>query len=192
MIQDTNRVFLIIYATLSELLYPSPPTHTHTHQFPLPILLHSPSLHPLQFSSCICLRTIALALPSAWNHHLEVYMACFQTNFRSFFRPHLLKEAYSSHLTENSNSALSLGFPGGWVLKICLLMQEMQFQSLGQEDSWKRKWQPTLVFLPGGSHGWRNLTGYSPWGCLPYPSHSILSHLPLSHSTHITDDVKVA
>ena len=29
-------------------------------------------------------------------------MACFQTNFRSFFRPHLLKEAYSSHLTENS------------------------------------------------------------------------------------------
>ena len=24
--------------------------------------------------------------------------------------------------------------------------------------------QPTLVFLPGGSHGQRNLVGYSPWG----------------------------
>ena len=29
--------------------------------------------------------------------------------------------------------------------------------------NWKRKWQPTLVFLPGKSHGWRSLAGYSPW-----------------------------
>ena len=29
---------------------------------------------------------------------------------------------------------------------------------------WKRKWQPTLVFLPGKSHGQRSLVGYSPWG----------------------------
>ena len=30
---------------------------------------------------------------------------------------------------------------------------------------WRRKWQPTLVFLPGESHGWRSLVGYiSPWG----------------------------
>ena len=29
---------------------------------------------------------------------------------------------------------------------------------------WRRKWQPTPVFLPGKSHGWRNLVGYSPWG----------------------------
>ena len=25
-------------------------------------------------------------------------------------------------------------------------------------------WQPTLVFLPGKSHGRRSLVGYSPWG----------------------------
>jgi len=29
-------------------------------------------------------------------------------------------------------------------------------------NSWK--WQPTLVFLPGKSHWWRILIGYSPWG----------------------------
>ena len=29
---------------------------------------------------------------------------------------------------------------------------------------WRRKWQPTPVFLPGESHGRRNLVGYSPWG----------------------------
>ena len=26
-------------------------------------------------------------------------------------------------------------------------------------------WHPTPVFLPGKSHGWRSLVGYSPWGC---------------------------
>ena len=30
--------------------------------------------------------------------------------------------------------------------------------------SWRRKWQPTPVFLPGKSHGPRNLAGYSPLG----------------------------
>ena len=29
---------------------------------------------------------------------------------------------------------------------------------------WRRKWQPTPVFLPGEAHGQRSLTGYSPWG----------------------------
>ena len=29
---------------------------------------------------------------------------------------------------------------------------------------WRREWQPTPVFLPGESHGWRSLAGYSPWG----------------------------
>ena len=29
---------------------------------------------------------------------------------------------------------------------------------------WRRKWQPTPVLLPGESHGWRSLVGYSPWG----------------------------
>ena len=29
---------------------------------------------------------------------------------------------------------------------------------------WRRKWQPTPVFLPGKSHQWRSLLGYSLWG----------------------------
>ena len=29
---------------------------------------------------------------------------------------------------------------------------------------WRRKWQPTPVVLPGESHGWRSLVGYSPRG----------------------------
>ena len=30
---------------------------------------------------------------------------------------------------------------------------------------WRRKWQPTPVFLPGKSHGQRSLVGYRSWGC---------------------------
>ena len=29
---------------------------------------------------------------------------------------------------------------------------------------WRREWQPTPGFLPGASHGWRSLVGYSPRG----------------------------
>ena len=28
----------------------------------------------------------------------------------------------------------------------------------------RRQWQPTPVLLPGKSHGWRSLVGWSPWG----------------------------
>ena len=41
---------------------------------------------------------------------------------------------------------------------------ETQVQSLGWEDLLEKKWQPTPVFLPGKSHGRRNLEGYNPWG----------------------------
>ena len=30
--------------------------------------------------------------------------------------------------------------------------------------STRRKWQPTLVFLPGESQGWRSLMGCRLWG----------------------------
>ena len=51
------------------------------------------------------------------------------------------------------------GFPGGSVVKNPPAMQETpenRVQSLDQEGPWRRKWQPTLVFLPGKSHGQRN------------------------------------
>ena len=40
-------------------------------------------------------------------------------------------------------------------------MQETRVRSLGWEDRWRRKWQPTPVSLPGESHGRRSLVGYS-------------------------------
>ena len=43
-------------------------------------------------------------------------------------------------------------------------MRETQVRSLDQEDSWRREWLPTLVFLPEEFHGQRSLLDYSPWG----------------------------
>ena len=42
-------------------------------------------------------------------------------------------------------------------------MWETWVRSLGWEVPWRRKWQPTLVSLPGKSHGQRSLVGCSPW-----------------------------
>ena len=42
--------------------------------------------------------------------------------------------------------------------------QETWVQSLGREDSWRRKWLLTPVFLPGEFRGQRSLVSYSWWG----------------------------
>ena len=39
-----------------------------------------------------------------------------------------------------------------------------RFDPWVRKISWRRKWQPTPVFLPGESPGQRSLAGYSPWG----------------------------
>ena len=57
-----------------------------------------------------------------------------------------------------------LASPVAQMVKCLPTMQETQLQSLGREISWRRKWQPTPVFLPGKSHRWRRLVSCSPWG----------------------------
>ena len=42
-----------------------------------------------------------------------------------------------------------------------------------QKIPWRRKWQPTPVFLPGKSHGQRSLVDYSSWG---YEESNITEH----------------
>ena len=41
---------------------------------------------------------------------------------------------------------------------------DARFDPCVEKVPWKRKWQPTLVFLPAKSHGQRSLAGKSPWG----------------------------
>ena len=50
------------------------------------------------------------------------------------------------------------------MVNICLQCGRPGFDPWAGRISWRRKWQPTPVFMPGESHGRRSLVGYSPWG----------------------------
>ena len=77
-----------------------------------------------------------------------------------------------------SKHCLSLGEGNGTPFQYCCLQNPMDEGAwwaavhgvagsqtrLSTFMHWRRKWQPTPVFLPGKSHGWRSLVGCSPWG----------------------------
>ena len=46
----------------------------------------------------------------------------------------------------------------------CRRFKRLHFYPWVGKIPWRRKWQPTPVFLPGESHGQRSMMGYSPWG----------------------------
>ena len=56
-----------------------------------------------------------------------------------------------------------LGFPGGSDGKDGKWGRPRFDPQVGKIP-WRRKWQPTPVFLPGEPHGQRRLAGCSPWG----------------------------
>ena len=47
----------------------------------------------------------------------------------------------------------------------CRRYKRLKFNPWVRKIPWRRKWQPTPVFLPGKSHGQRSLAGCSLWGC---------------------------
>ena len=55
-----------------------------------------------------------------------------------------------------------LVFPGGSVVKNLPAMRRPRYYPWLGKIPWRRKWQPTLIFLPGESHGQRSLVGHSP------------------------------
>ena len=84
---------------------------------------------------------------------------------------HLLAETRLKHWNLKRSR-----FSGHSTVKTPPVMQEMWVRSLSQEHPWRKKWQPTPVFLLGKYHGQRNLAGYS---------HGIAKHrTQLSNWTH--------
>ena len=58
-----------------------------------------------------------------------------------------------------------MGFPGGAVVKNLPAMQRCRLNPSVVKIPWKRKWQPTLIFLPRKSVvELEPLEGYSSWG----------------------------
>ena len=58
---------------------------------------------------------------------------------------------------------LSCGDSGKELTCQCKRHKRLGFNPWVGNILWRRSRQPTLVFLPGESHGQRSLAGYSPW-----------------------------
>ena len=59
-----------------------------------------------------------------------------------------------------------LGIPGWLSSKESTCQcRRCRFDPWVRKIPWRRKLQPTPVFLPEKPHGQRSLTGYSPWDC---------------------------
>ena len=67
----------------------------------------------------------------------------------------------SPHFIEEGFPTGSSGEESAWQ---CRRYKSHRFDPWVGKISWRRKWKPTPVCLPGKSHGKRSLVGYSLWG----------------------------
>ena len=87
-------------------------------------------------------------------------------------------------LKERKKNKLGLKYNNLWIVYVIVLLfiqtlglprwlsdkestcqcRRCRFDSWIGKIPWRRKYEPTPVFLPGKSHGQRSLVGYSPWG----------------------------
>ena len=74
----------------------------------------------------------------------------------------LLRSKFFGALTPSTSLSVDEAPASSWsgFFSVCLFDPYDHSLSL----PWRRKWQPTPVFLLEKSHGQRSLTGYSPWG----------------------------
>ena len=56
------------------------------------------------------------------------------------------------------------------------VIPDTRVQSLGQEDPWRKEWQPTAGFLPREFCGQRSLTKFRPQGCKESDTIEQLTH----------------
>ena len=107
------------------------------------IFKHKAKLKESTFSEWLC----TLYLDSTINSLLELAMA-----------PHSSTLAWRIPWTEEPGGLQSMGslrVGHDWATSL----SRFTFMH------WRRKWQPTPVFLPGESQGWGSLVGCRLWGC---------------------------
>ena len=81
---------------------------------------------------------------------------------------------FHSAVTRGDGQTFEKGYTQGGSSQVALLVKNppanagrrkrCRFDSWVGNIPWRKKWQPTPVFLPGEFHGQRSLVGYSPQG----------------------------
>ena len=97
---------------------------------------------------------------------LRSYNECCVIYIVQFYLYILLTE-FSSGLTKRLRKKVILwGYPSGSDGKESTCQcRRPRFNPWVGKIPCRKKWQPTLIFLPGKPHQQRTLVGYSPWGC---------------------------
>ena len=90
-----------------------------------------------------------------WNYNLRSQRVIKKWYFQSFWTSQYQMVVWEVILGHTKNMVLQR-------LKRLPAMWETWVQSLGREDPLEKEMYSTPVFLPGESHGWRSLVGYSP------------------------------
>ena len=91
---------------------------------------------------------------------------CLRLDFWNLFKKYILNKKIHIHMCMHTHTHMYIfkGFLGGSVV-------ENPSANAGEEDlihpwvrkiPWRKGWLLTSLFLPGESHGQRNLVGYSP------------------------------
>ena len=80
-----------------------------------------------------------------------------------FYRPKANCTSKEKGIIQKVDCVRLLWCSSGW--EPAFQSRDQRFNPWVGNISWRRKWQPTPIFLPGRSHGQRSLVGYSPWGC---------------------------
>ena len=115
----------------------------------------------VNFSDYIGLITKALHLVESLVLGRKTISNCQQIN--------LLDSLQKKAVLKKQCKYKNLGFPDGLADKEsacqCKRYRKWGFDPGIRKTAWSRKWQLTLLFLPGKSLGQRILVRYSPWGC---------------------------
>ena len=107
-------------------------------------------------SNCGAVDSFKRSLEKSYNQNSSFSIYYIQTREKAM-APHSSTLAQKIPWMEEPGRLQSMGSLGvghNWVTSL----------SLSTFMHWRRKWQPTPVFLPGESHGRRSLVGCSPWG----------------------------
>ena len=139
--------------------------HTHTIKMKVS-LCNSKSL-----SSCIhfsLTQVVSTVIWTAWicfnliKNSINIWMIwwCLEEKKNSYCWGHRKQRTLDINIFLNANYGLPWWLSSkefAWQFRRC------RFDPWIGKIPWRRKWQPTPVFLPGRSHGQRNLRGYSLW-----------------------------